>query len=369
MKNRLLFFFLYQLSFLAWCFKLHQHFFDFTTADQASLTIVALLPLLILRFKLRRRISYAGILLLILPLVLMPLIDFGLRFISEVWVLLYILLFVSGSTVLLMDQKLISYLGFASVLGVWFIPYSFEVNQKKYFDRLIKTISSRKGETDIVTWKNDQWYYYNNSLVSSSVDGHIHTEVLAHTTLPFFQNPKVLLIGDDLGLTRKEIGKYNCDIKHLPYDFTVAEKMLSASKQSILDLEIMSYLESAEDLFDVIIIDLPDPELLAFRKFYEPYFLEKVSDLLSKEGILITNAGGYYTDTKHYQSIEVTLQSQGLETQLLQTLVPTLGHRVWVMASTQTIDLDRLSIEVATTWINEDAIQLLQAQGKESYPF
>jgi len=368
MKNKLLFFLIYQSIFLAWCFKLHRHFFEFTQADKVGLMITSLMPLILFRFNLKQGARLLWIISVLLPISILPLIKYSLHFFSEAWIFLYLFLFSGGCTLLISSQRATFFLGLISVSMVWFLPYSFQKNQTKYYDSLSKTISTRYGEVDIVDWKGDQWIYYNNSLIFSTVDGHMHTETLVHTSVPLIENPSVLLVGDDFGLTKKEVNKYSCNLTHVPYDVEML-KATGEFNDQVIHSEIIHYLESANLFFDVIIVDLPDPEHLAFRFFYQEFFYQKCIERLTQNGILITNAGGYYTDEKYYQVIASILQSKNLKTELLQALIPTLGHRVWIIASSKRINLEALPFNVATTWINPHAIQLMLAKGKETYPF
>lgn len=370
MRIKLVYFLCYQVAFLFWCFQLHSHFFEFTLADQSSLTITAMLPIFLIRFKRIITVRFVWVLSLILPLCLLPAIRITLPFFSDVWILLYIFLVFTGVSILISKFQPWILLGFLSNLIVWILPFSFHPNQVRYYDFLSKTISTRNGEVDIVNWKNDQWYYYNNSLVISTVDGHIHSETMAHVSLPFYHHPRVLLIGDDFSLTRRQIEKYSCVLTHIPFDGEVYQQMKPlASGASAMNENIFIFLRDNSQLFDVILIDLPDPEHIVFKPFYQSYFYTLCLRSLKSDGMIVTNAGGYYTSEKYYENIEQIFQRLSLETVTLQGLIPTLGHRAWIMASAREIDLQQLSFDVPTDWFDEDAVQLLLSKGKEFYPF
>ena len=365
MKHKLAYFFLYQTALLFWCFKLHAHYFEFTYADQAALVVAALLPLLLLNFNINLHVKSLWFLLGLLPIVLLPIIQNSLSYFSDAWILIYAVLLIGGSVMLISRPSNLALISIFMALLVWVLPFSFQPNQVKYYDRLTQTISTRNGEVDIVTWKNDQWFYYNNALVISTIDGHIHSETLAHTMLPLLENPRVLLIGDDFGFTKKEIEKYPCHLTHLPFDAELSKELelpLNSTQ------EIFDFLRSSEQEFDVIIIDLPDPEQVVFKHYYEDYFYTSCIQLLSSKGLFITNAGSYYADQKHYQRIEAILQSHKMKTVVLQALVPTLGHRAWVAASRDTLDFDQIPSKVNSVWFNREALQLMLAKGRDVYP-
>ena len=369
MKIRLISFLIYQFIFLLWSSKIHDHFFEFKLMDQASLTVAAFIPLILLKVKPNIKIRFLWIVYVLFPPSLLLLVHLTIQFFSDSWILLHVFIISTGISILLSKNERPIFLGVASLTFVWFLPFSFHPNQLKYYDLLNATIPTRNGETDVVIWKNDQWIYYNNSLLISTIDGHIHSETLVHTSIPLFNKPKVLLIGDEYGFTRKEITKYNCSINHLPYDY----ELLSKSEIAIMDTtvindDIFHYLKETSEHFNVIIIDLPDPEHLQFRHFYEDYFYQICFNKLAKNGILITNAGGYYTNEKFYKKIEGILNKQVLHVKILQAFIPTLGHRVWILAGNN-IHLNQLEINVPTKWINLEAIQLMLSGGKKSYPF
>jgi len=369
MRIKLGYFLAYQIALLVWCFKLHQHFFEFTPADQIGLAVTALLPLAILRLEVNFSSKVLWAFPVVLPLLLLPTISYLLNYFSDAWIVIYVVLLVCGSFILLSKPNWLALAGIGATIAVWVLPSSFLPNQAKYYDRLSETIRTRNGEIDIVTWKNDQWIYYNNALVISTADGHMHSETLVHTTLPFFNHPSVLLIGDDFGLTKKEISKYANQLVHLPFDKELANDRSSTNHLADTTSSILEYITSASMLFDVIIVDLPDPQHLAFQHYYEDFFYTQCLARLNSGGMLITNAGAYYGTEKHYQKIESTLARHGMNTQVLQALIPTLGHRAWVLGSRESFDLDELTLDVQTKWLTQDALQLLQAKGKAAYPF
>ncbi len=369
-RNKLIAFFAFQVAFLLWCFKIHSHFFEFTPADQAGLAIAAVVPLLLVQIRLELKTQWPWLPLIVLPLAIQPFVQWTLEFFSDAWIILYIALVLSGILLILMQMRTLALLGVVAPALVWLLPYHFEPNQVRYYDRLAQTIQTRAGEVDIVTWKEDQWIYYNNALVLSTVDGHMHSETLAHTTLPFFKHPRVLLIGDDFGFTQKEVAKYPSDTYHLPLDVELsATKNRKPKEVTLIGTDIMEYLTSDSSSFDVIIVDLPDPGLLPTQHFYQSSFYTLCIKKLQENGLFITNAGSYYTPEKHYRSIASILETEGMQSQILQALIPTLGHRAWVLAGRELPDLKSLQVDVPTMWFNQDAIALLQAKGKESYPF
>lgn len=369
MKIRLLLFFSYQGIFLAWCFKIHEHYFEFTTTDKISLALVALMPLIGLIVRKERKIRGIWVIYLLLPLIMLPLIRYGLPIFYEAWILLYLFPLLTGISILIAADRRPVLLGILLAGVNWLLPYSFNPNQHHYHDLVEETVSTRKGEFDRVIWKKDHWVYYNNTLLISTIDGHMHAEVLVHTSLPLFDHPKVLLIGDEHGLTKKEILKYDCELDYLPYDHEWIQKSEFAEDEiQVINADILKYLRISSRVYEVIIVDLPDPDDLVFKHYYDAYFYETCKDHLSRNGRLITNAGGYYNTSKGHHQIASAMDEIGLHHLTMQALIPTLGHRAWVLACREEIDMNILNIEVPTSWINQEALKLLSSKGKDGYP-
>ena len=256
--NRVVVFLIYQLGLLAWCFRLYGHFFHLEPSDRVGLGILALLPLLLFLFKRTLDWRFTWTLSALFPYFLYPVISLSMMHFTESWLLIYVFLLLSGTFLLTAKTRLATVSLIAST-GVWLVPFDFPANQSRYYDHLNETIQTRLGEADIVSWKGDQWYYYNNALVSSTSDGHIHSEVLAHATIPHFDNPNVLLIGDDIGFTRREVVKYGCQVRHLPYDFSLAIKLNPEyhwEHSNLIKHGITESLMSSTNTYDLIIIDL-----------------------------------------------------------------------------------------------------------------
>ena len=84
--------------------------------------------------------------------------------------------------------------------------------------------------------------------------------------------------------------------------------------------------------------------------------------------MIATNGGGYYTEERKFVDIENALIQLGFQTTVMQTFVPTMGHRCWVVASLSNIEWHNLQISSDTKWINQEALSLLLASGKPAYP-
>lgn len=364
--NRLVFFIIYQLNFLVWCFVIHDYFFEFTAADKVGLTITAIVPLAFIKLNLASFRKIAIALLLLIPVAAFPVINYLRMSFSESWLLIYFFIFLTGAGCFAAPSKAFFFTLLPS-LCVWVIPYPFQKNQYRYYDRLLKTIETRKGVVDIVQWKGDQWIYYNESVAISTSDGHMHTETLAHTVIPLFKEPKVLLCGGDHGYISNEIEKYGIEYDHVPYDIEMAKSSLRSRTSKMINEPIIRFLFNTVEKYDVIILDLPDPENIEYQQYYTTGFYQIVFDKLTQHGVMITNSGSAHSNQK--LNIKAALNELDWEVIGLQAEIPTLGHRYWMIAGNIPSEFPNIEIPVETKWINKDAIKMMLSTGKYPYPF
>ncbi len=364
MKHKLVFFIIYQALFVIWCFKMHGYFFEFTLADKIALVIISFAPASIILLK-NPIPSYPGVMCLILtPIIAFPLIDWLRAFYTGSWLLLYVSLFLTGVSALIRSPYKWATILFP--LSVWLIPYPMYANQHRYYDKLIESRQTRKGEIDLVRWKSDQWIYYNGSLLISSADGHMHSETLIHTVLPLFDQPEVLLIGGDHGLTANELNKYTSSYDHIPYDVEMAAQYHS---NELINQPIASFLYERQKTYDIIILDLPDPENLDYQSYYQAPFYELVFNVLNQNGLMITNGGSPIAKGETNARIQSQLNKITHHLIELQAHIPTLGQRSWLVAGHRSFRLNQKTIPVSTLWLDKEAISMMMASGQSTDHF
>ncbi len=378
MRIRIGFFMIYQLLFTLWCSRVHSHFFEFSIADKVGLFLASVVPLSLWRFRAQKNQALSCIILLVSPAIIFPLIEWLIQYFDDMWVVIYIFIILTGICAMGDLKTVPMAICMIFVLSVWVVPYTFMPNQKLYFDRVVYTLKTRKGEADIVSWHNNHWVYYNNQLQISTEDGHIHAEILAHISGSFHEDATILLIGGDHGMTSVELNKYGSKtIDHIPYDSALLNYMLesniipnlSPDRFNLITENPFRHLSNGQKVYDLIVVDMPDPLTVEYEQFYQTPFYELCLKYLSKEGVLITNSGTVFPDRKVVSSVSRQLKLAGIEPVELQAQIPTLGHRSWLIGSRVRLNLDSIRITVPTKWISTEAIEMMKSwRGKPNYP-
>ena len=126
--------------------------------------------------------------------------------------------------------------------------------------------------------------YLNGNLQFSSVDEYRYHEILTHLPAAFTgQLQRALVIGGGDGLAVRELLKYpelqSVDVVDLDVAVTdlakaqpqltlLNNKSLSDQRTTIINADAWNWLAESGDLYDLILIDLPDPESEEVAKLY-----------------------------------------------------------------------------------------------------
>lgn len=238
---------------------------------------------------------------------------------------------------------------------------------------------------------NEYRLYLNGSTQFSSVDEKIYHENLVHPAFALVKNPQnALILGGGDGCALREVKKYNAlkkivlvdldkgmtdlasknsilrqinqnafDDKRvfvtspamIPEGDKVAirieddskdkhrgqkEKTVKIAETFVYNKDAFSYVmqeaRKKDILYDVIIIDFPDPESESIAKLYSKEFFHQVAKLLTPEGVIAIQATSPYHATKTYACIGKSLQAGGLEVMPYHENVPSFGDWGWFIA-------------------------------------
>jgi spermidine synthase len=199
--------------------------------------------------------------------------------------------------------------------------------------------------------------YLDQQLQFSSVDERIYHEALVHPAFALSRyHERVLILGGGDGLALREVLKYKyvkqVDLVDLdPLVLKAASKhpsMLALNEYSLHDKRVnvycqdaLEFLASRNTLYDIIIVDFPDPTDETISKLYtrEVYSLLKQS--LEDDGILVCQSHSPDDTPIVFWSNAKTMESAGLNTLSYHTIVPSFGDWGFHMASKMQLSWDR----------------------------
>ena len=215
----------------------------------------------------------------------------------------------------------------------------------------------------------DMRLFLNGSLQFSSLDEYRYHEPLVHLPASHSRTlERALVIGGGDGLAVRELLKYpeltevqlvdlDPEVTRLGQSFAKLTKLnqqaLSDPRVALANDDAWRWLEKDGDLFDVIIIDLPDPDTTDIARLYTVEFYKKVARRLSVGGVMVTQASSPWVVRNAFWSVFSTLDTVFEDSKAVYSQVPSFGPWGYIMASNSPLTKQR-QIPNSTRYITDD---------------
>ena len=262
-----------------------------------------------------------------------------------------------------------------------------EALEQRFYDSPVVFSKTTKYQHLVLTGSvnpTDYRLYINGNLQFSSLDEHIYHEMLVHPAMALAgKRDRVLILGGGDGLGLREVLKYNdvrevvladidADMIELARDHVVLgelnqgafsdarviaqaaagvsetetsapvyeysagtgrlPQLEQAASVTVYTVDADQLADSLEGPFDVILIDLPDPNSVELVKLYSREFYFKVRRLLAPDGMMTVQSTSPYHAKESFLCIRRTLESAGFETLPYHDNVPSFGDWGWILA-------------------------------------
>ncbi|CAG9174108.1 Polyamine aminopropyltransferase [Cupriavidus laharis] len=215
-------------------------------------------------------------------------------------------------------------------------------------DEIIHSESTPYQRLVITRWKDDLRLYINGNLQFSSRDEHRYHEALVHPVLqalPWAR--RVLVIGGGDGLALREILRHR-HIEHVTLvDLDPAmttlfsqsaplralnQDSLRDERVTVVNADAAQWMEQHADVFDAIIVDLPDPSNFGLGKLYSVPMYRLLSRHLAEKGYAVVQSTSPYYAPRSFWGINATLNEAGLHTWPYHAYVPSFGEWGFILA-------------------------------------
>jgi spermidine synthase len=255
---------------------------------------------------------------------------------------------------------------------------------KLYTDEIIYTAQTPYQRVVVTRTRADVRMFINGSIQFSSQDEYRYHESLVLPAMSAAHHREnILIIGGGDGLAAREVFKFN-DIKSLTLvdidpaitDFArdnplmrrLNKDSMRNSKIRIVNDDAWKFLESENALYDVILIDLPDPGSLNLSRLYSRTFYRLLSKKLSRGGIIVTQSTSPLYAHKAFWCIfntisavenplyanETASDTRNLYAKAYHAYVPSFGVWGFIMASTAPIKWETINIEVPNRFVSTE---------------
>ena len=258
-----------------------------------------------------------------------------------------------------------------------------------YRDEIIYTANTPYQRVVITKTRNDVRMFINGSIQFSSQDEYRYHEALVLPAMASAHSRRnVLVIGGGDGLAAREILKFNDVEKLLIVDIDPSitnfardnlmmrelnKDSMRHPKTRIVNDDAWKFLEKDLELYDVIIIDLPDPDNLTLSRLYSRSFYRLLAGKLARGGKIVTQATSPLYAHKAFWCIyntisavenplyksELASETICLAAEAYTCYVPSFGSWGFVMASNSPIKWNEIKIEVPARFVNTDFIKVM----------
>jgi len=267
-----------------------------------------------------------------------------------------------------------------TVIGAFGERVVMSSEQRQYEDLIVFSEQTLHQRIVVTRYKDTHCLYLNGQTQMCTSDEHRYHEALIHPAM--WINPRArraLVLGGGDGLAVRELLKYR-GIRHITLvdlderilDLARELEPLREANEGSLDdprVEVVAadgfaWLSDSRELFDVVVVDLPDPGHVALAKLYSTEFYETVRNHLAPDAVMVTQSTSPIHAPETFAIIWHTIDESGLDPLPYRVNVPTFGDwgfniavREGHMNSAQLQErLDRFEPPVHTDFLNNSAM-------------
>lgn len=248
--------------------------------------------------------------------------------------------------------------------------------QDLYQDRII--YSTQTPYQRIIMTRNgaDIRLFLDGNLQFSSRDEYRYHELLVHPVMSAARSHEtVLVLGGGDGLVARELLKYPDVQQIIVVDLDPAITELAQTHPVLRDIsansmrdplvivindDAFNYIVESDQLFPVVIIDLPDPNNEGLSKLYSQTFYRMLSQRLTPDGVFITQAASPYFVREAYWMIANTIEASDLFTIPLHTYIPSFGDWGFVIGSKVRLPALQVNSEIDLRYLTSEVLAAAQ---------
>ena len=220
---------------------------------------------------------------------------------------------------------------------------------KFYQDHIVLAATSPYQRVVVTQGRTGAKLFLNGNLQFAERDEYRYHEALVHPAMSAFGAPRrVAVLGGGDGMAVREVLKYpsvesvtlvelDPNMTHLfsqdPAMVRLNAGSLSSPKLTIVNTDAFQWLQAGSDMFDVIIVDFPDPTNFSIGKLYTNSFYALLAERLSASGYAVIQTTSPLVARQSYWTVASTVESVGLTATPYHANVPSFGEWGYILAS------------------------------------
>jgi spermidine synthase len=218
-----------------------------------------------------------------------------------------------------------------------------------YQDRIVFTTTSPYQRLVVTAGRSGHKLFLNGNLQFAERDEYRYHEALVHPVMSAHGAPKkVAVLGGGDGMAVREVLKYpgveSVTLVELDPAMTAVFSTrpaltrlngdaLRSPKVRIVNQDAFKWLETTTEVFDVVIVDFPDPTNFSIGKLYTTSFYALLDQRLSASGYAVVQTTSPLVARRSYWTVVSTLEASGFVTAPYHANVPSFGEWGFVVAS------------------------------------
>ncbi|MCM2563235.1 polyamine aminopropyltransferase [Lutimaribacter sp. EGI FJ00015] len=287
--------------------------------------------------------------------------------------------------------------------GAWALTLAASLAALAMAERLVSVTEAQLFEDDVILseatpyqkitvtrFRERTRLFLDHSIQFDTLDEHRYHEALVHPAMALApRRAQVLILGGGDGMAAREALRWP-DVRQItlvdldprvtglfrdhPQLAPLNDFALRDARVRVINEDAWRFVESANQAFDVIVLDLPDPKTIALSKLYSRQFYALLLERLGTGGILVTQAGSPLFAPEAFWSVVQTLEStrnpsapgDGLRVTPYHAYVPSFGDWGFAMA-TQGLRMDRpLTLPAGLRFLTQDTWHAAQVFDPET---
>ena len=218
----------------------------------------------------------------------------------------------------------------AILLGsIFFTSGAYErfLDKRLFQDPVVYREQTPYQKLTMTAWRGKDFrLYINGNIQFSSVDEYRYHEALVHVPMSLVPDVrKVLILGGGDGLVVKQIRDHYPKVEEIvmvdldprmtelakthPTLRRINGGSMDDKRLEVVNDDAMNYVMDTKKQFDVIIIDLPDPNNESLSKLYSVEFYRLIRNRLQDNGVMVTQSSAVYFAPNSFWSIHRTIEA------------------------------------------------------------
>ena len=259
-------------------------------------------------------------------------------------------------------------------------PLQSFLDHELHTDPVVYSEQSNYQKIVITSWHEHFSLFLNNNLQFNSFDEYRYHEALVHVPVQMlFDGRKnvtaplnVLIMGGGDGLAIREFLRYKnlarLDLVDIDPAMTrlarehvwlkeLNRRALSDPRVSVHHEDAFIFIQKPKILYDIVILDFPDPGNFAIGKLYSDIFFKRLKRVLAPGAVAVTQSTSPFVARTAFWCIHNTIAAAGYKTLPYHTYVPSFGEWGFVAFSQAPLAMpSNLLVEKQLRFLTKDIL-------------